>query len=65
MFGCDDSDSKERAVGRETVEDGETALLQSTSLGTAPSRELSESDSAMELSSIDASPATKIFQWLD
>ena len=65
MFGCDNSDCTERASGGKVAEDHETALMQSVSRGTAALRDLAESDSAMELSSIDTSPVMKIFQWLD
>jgi len=54
----------------EIPEDNETAsFLKEDSRGTALSRELSqsesESDTAVQLSSIDSNPVIKIFQWLD
>ena len=74
-FGCDGSDraaaidervTLEHTGGGEVPEDHATALLEAASPGTTPARrELSESDNAMQLSSIDASPVTKIIRWLD
>ena len=46
-------------------DDHETALLKADSSGTQPPGDLSESDAAMQLSSLDVSPITKIFNWLD
>jgi len=48
-------------------DDHQTALLKADSSGGDAERRAdpSESDKAMQLSSIDISPITKIFNWLD